>query len=322
VANASFGIKALAYGEGVGTGKGRWIVGGGSDYHESYTPIDGYRYPVLVCSDDDGETWTEIHTTPELLYEEDTLCIIYDGPADDKKFILGTGRGNIFWSYDGITWTKFLDALPSYTPADGRKYIYQALYGDIAANGGSGRYLAVGTRGRFTWSDDGGKTWVKHGASDDWRYVYTSPIPGVFPGGDSVFVRYGTGIIGGSRVKMFFMEGSNSQIEGGTIHSYSLDGIDWVILAEDKVAAVAFEPNTPAGANQRILWWLDEADTSLLDFAPDTTIYEYKGQTGTLKEGPGVNKHAEFVAYGNGKYMAAGKGRRLAIGYADVFRKQ
>jgi hypothetical protein len=66
---ASFGIRALAYGEGVGTGKGRRIVGGGSDYHPDVLPsISGYNYPVMAYSGDDGQTWTEIHATPALLY--------------------------------------------------------------------------------------------------------------------------------------------------------------------------------------------------------------------------------------------------------------
>jgi hypothetical protein len=324
VDDVSLGILALAYGEGVGTGKGRWVLGGGSDLRNGLDDSgNGYHFwPVMVYSDDDGETWTEIHTNPALLYEENTLCLIYDGPPDDKKFILGTGRGNVFWSYDGVTWKKFLDVFPGYTPADGLKYVYQVLYADIDENGGRGRYIAVGTRGRFTWSDDGGKTWVQHYTTTDERYVYTSPLEGVFPGGDGVFVRYGTGIINGSRVKMFFMEGTNHKIEGGVIHSYSLDGINWVILDENKVAAVDFKPTaTPGGANKAISW-LDEADTSNILFATEEIEpYTVWGKTDTLVEKPGVNKHVDFVAYGNGKYLAVGLGRRLAIGYADVFKK-
>jgi hypothetical protein len=323
VDDVSFGIRVLAYGEGVGTGKGRWVLGGGSDFRYGLDDSgNGYHFwPVMIYSDDDGETWTEIHTTPALLYEENTLCLVYDGPPNDKKFVLGTGRGNVFWSYDGVKWTKFLDVFPGSTPADGIKYINQALYGDIDANGGRGRYIAVGTRGRFTWSDDGGKTWVQHYTTADERYVYTSPIEGVFPGGDGVFVRYGTGFIGGKRVKMFFMEGTNHKIEGGVIHSYSLDGIDWVILAENKVDAVQFEPATPGGANAR-LSWKDEVDTSNILFATEEIEpYTWWAIEGTLKEDTGVNKHVDFVAYGNGKYLAVGLGRRLAIGYADVFKK-
>jgi hypothetical protein len=66
--SGSFGIHALAYGEGVGPGQGRWIVGGGSDHHpdEPYTN-GGHFWPVVAYSDDDGDSWTEIQTTPTLL---------------------------------------------------------------------------------------------------------------------------------------------------------------------------------------------------------------------------------------------------------------
>jgi hypothetical protein len=311
---ASFGIRTLAYGEGVGPGKGRWVVGGGSDRDGDPEGGGGKQdYPVLVYSDDDGETWTE--TTPALLYQEDTLCIIYDGPPNDKKFILSTDKGNVFWSVDGKKWTKVLNVLPNvYVAADSPNRLWQVIYGDIdRADGGRGRYLVLGHSGRFTWSDDS-KIWEKAGdgtkTEADYRYVADC---------DAMLIQYGTGVINGKSVKMFFGAGHKTNVS--KVHCYSLDGINWVILAEDKVAAVAFEPNLPVGANQRILWWLDEADTSLLDFAPDTTIYEYKGQTGTIIESPGVSSHADFVACGNGKYMAVGKGRRLAIGYADVFKK-
>jgi hypothetical protein len=310
VDDASFGIMGLAYGEGVGPGKGRWVIGGGSDYHTGYSN-GNYLYPVMAYSDDDGETWTEIYTTPALLYEESTFCLIYDGPQNDKKFILSTSKGNVFWSYDGIKWTKFQQVHPGYAPADTTDYIQQVVYGDIDANGGMGRYLAIGVESRFTWSDDGGKTWERHYASADWRYIAYC---------DSMFVKYGTGIISGKRVKMFFGAGYKNTFEN-EVHCYSLDGENWVTLDEGNVAAVAFEPNTPGGANMDVSW-LDEADTSLLLFAIEVTEpYSWWGITGTLKEEPGVNKHAEFVAYGNGKYMAVGLGRRLAIGYADVFKK-
>jgi hypothetical protein len=324
VDDASFGIHVLAYGEGAGPGKGRWVLGGGSDFRNGLEDTgNGYHFwPVMVYSDDDGDTWTEIHTTPALLYQENTLCLIYDGPPDDRKFILGTGRGNVFWSYDGVNWTKVTDIFPDYTPENGLKYVYQVLYADIDANGGRGRYLAVGTRGRFTWSDDG-KKWEQHYTTAEERYVYESPLPGVFPGADGFFVRYGTGIINGSRVKMFFMEGTNHQIEGNAIHSYSLDGIEWVILDEDKVAALDFKPTaTPGGANSQISW-KDEADTSAILFATEEIEpYTVWGKTDTLVEHEGVNKHVNFVGYGNGKYLAVGLGRRLARTDAETAKKK
>ncbi|MDR1095894.1 MAG: hypothetical protein LBL31_05850, partial [Spirochaetaceae bacterium] len=106
------------------------------------------------------------------------------------------------------------------------------------------------------------------------------------------------------------------------VHCYSLDGIDWVTLDEDTVDALAFEPNVPGGAN-RDLSWKDEADTSTLLFATEVTepYTSPWGGTDTLKEGPGVNSHAEFVAYGNGKYLAAGLGRRLARTDAETAKK-
>jgi hypothetical protein len=199
------------------------------------------------------------------------------------------------------------------------------IYGDIDANNGRGRYLALGTSGRFTWSDDGGKTWERHYAAEDWRYVYTSEVDS-HPGCDSMLVRYGTGIIGGKPVKMFFGTGQNYVYPGDyteAVNVYSLDGIDWVALKEHEVAAVDFKPTaTPGGAN-RVISWLDEADISTLNFAPEVTEpYTYWGVEGTLKVEPAVNKHAEFVAYGNGKYLAVGKGRRLARTDAETAKKK
>jgi hypothetical protein len=312
VSTVSHGIKVLAYGEGVGPGNGRWVVGGGSGYHPSVTSIWGYHYPVMAYSDDDGQTWTEIHTTPALAYEELPECLIYDGPAGDKKFVLSTYRGSVFWSVDGITWTKVQPVLPGYNGnADGINPLDQVIYGDIDANGGKGRYLVLGTNGRFTWSDDGGKTWKVHYASTDWKYVADC---------NGIDIRYGTGVIGNNRVKMFFGAGYKGS-RTNEVHCYSLDGIEWVTLDEANVAALAFEPVPPAGAN-RDLSWLDETDTSTLHFAPDTAVYEFQGQTGTLTEHEGVNKHADFVAYGNGKYLAVGKGRRLARTDAETARKK
>jgi hypothetical protein len=311
VSTGSYGISVLAYGEGVGPGNGRWVVGGGSDYHTGYDANGNYLYPVMAYSDDDGETWTEIHTTPGLLYQELPMCLIYDGPPDDKKFVLSTQRGSVFWSVDGKTWKRFKNVLPEGSPdPDAIDYIYQVLYGDIDANGGKGRYLAVGLRGRFTWSDDGGKTWEQHYVTADERYVADCT---------GITVQYGTGVVGNNRVKMFFGAGYKSTLIN-EVHCYSLNGIDWVTLAEANVAALDFKPNAPTGANGR-LSWEDEADTSTLNFAVDTTIYEFQGQTGPIIESPGVSSHASFVAYGNGKYLAVGKGRRLARTDAETARK-
>jgi hypothetical protein len=321
--SASFGIRALAYGEGVGMGQGRWIVGGGSDRHpdEPYTN-GGHLWPVVAYSDDDGDTWEEVNIP--LLYEEPTYCIMYDGPPDDKKFILSTGRGNVFWSYDGLAWTKFQYVFPGYTAPDSPYEIDQVIYGDIDANNGRGRYLALGVNGQFTWSDDGGKTWERHYTAETRRYVYRSEED-LYPGWDSSSIRYGTGIIGRKRVKRFFGTGQNYVQPGNyteAVNVYSLDGIDWVALKEHEVAAVDFKPTaTPGGAN-KALSWLDQADTSALNFAPEATEpYTYWGVEGTLKVEPEVNKHVEFVAYGNGKFLAVGKGRRLARTDAETARK-
>jgi hypothetical protein len=92
-------------------------------------------------------------------------------------------------------------------------------------------------------------------------------------------------------------------------------------LAEDKAASVRFVPAPPAGANSS-LSWKDEADISTLNFAPDTAVYTSGEQSSTLTEGPGLSSHADFVAYGNGKYLAVGKGRRLARTDAETARKK
>jgi hypothetical protein len=307
VGGSSFGIKVLAY------GNGRWVAGGGSDdpYLEEGT-AGKQNYPALAYSDDDGDTWTKIHTSPELTYEELPQCLIYDGPAEDKKFILSTERGSVFWSVDGIMWTRVTQVLPGYAPADSIDYLRQVLYGDIGADGGTGIYLVLGERGRYTWSRDGGKTWAKHYADTDWRYAADC---------NGITIRYGSGVIDGKRVKMFFGAGYKKTLEN-KVHSYSLDGENWVTLNEDTVAAVDFKPNPPAGANKE-LSWLDETDTSALLFAPEVTEpYAWWGKTGVIEEGPGVNTHAEFVAYGNGKYLAVGLGRRLARTDAETARKQ
>jgi hypothetical protein len=322
--DTSFGIQALAYGDEVvtGAGKGRWVAGGGSDFREDRgdTGNGVHFWPVVAYSDDDGKTWTE--STPEpVLYDEITRCIIYDGPENDKKFILSGSLGNLFWSYDGITWTKVQTALPNYNGhTDGINHMDQVVYGDIDRAGGArGRYLVLGTRGRFTWSDDG-KTWIRQYADTDWRYVYTSTKPGAIPGCNSVLVRYGSGIIDGKPVKMFFGEGILDRKEN-EIHCYSRDGIDWSILDEDKVAAVRFVPAPPAGANKDVSW-LDEADTGGLLFAKeDTPLYTAAGTTSRIVEAPEVQRHADFVAYGSGKFLAVGKGRRLARIDAGKARK-
>jgi hypothetical protein len=307
--NASFGINVLAYGEGVGTGQGRWVVGGGGD-----RPVEGYsttyhRYPVMAYSDDDGDSWTEIHPTPALLFEELPECLIYDGPAGNKKFVLSTQKNSVFWSEDGIKWTRVSYVLPGYAPPDSTHYLWQVLYGDIdRADGGKGIYLVRGERGRYSWSYDG-KNWEKHYAIADQKYIWERCT--------SMDLQYGTGIINGNRVKMFFGPG----YEEGWFHCYSLDGETWELLEETEVGAVQFVPLPPAGANQRISWWLDEADTSTLNFASDTTIYTYAGESGPLVEHEGVSSYAEFVAYGNGKYLAVGKGRRLARTDAETAKK-
>jgi hypothetical protein len=316
VTSASFGVKVLAYGEGVGTGKGRWVVGGGSDYHESYAPVAGYLYPVMAYSDDDGETWAEIHTA--LLYQELPMSLIYDGPAGDKKFILSTGKGSVFWSEDGIKWTKVSNVLPGHAPSDSINYMRQVIYGDIdRADGGKGIYIVRGQNGRYTWSHDG-KTWARQAAAKDWKYVYV-PKAGESSSFEGL-LQYGAGIIDGKRVKMFFGEGYLGRREN-VIHCYSLDGENWVNLDEAKVDALGFKPNPPGGANKD-LSWLDEADTSSLNFAVDETIYTLGEESGVIEEGPGVSSHAEFVAYGNGKFLAVGKGRRLAWTDAETERKK
>jgi hypothetical protein len=321
VGGASFGIKVLTYGDEIETetGKGRWVVGGGSGYHESAAPVVGYLYPVIAYSDDDGETWEETHTTPPLLYQELPMSLIYDGPAGDKKFVLSTQRGSVFWSEDGKKWTRVANVLPGYAPIDSFNYMRQTLYGDIdRTDDGKGIYLVWGQNGRYTWSQDG-KTWVKHFAATDWKYVYVPTEAGVSPKFEGL-LQYGSGIIGGKRVKMFFGEGYLGRREN-VIHCYSVDGENWVNLDEDKVAPVWFIPAPPGGANKD-LSWLDEADTSSLNFAVDETIYTYGGESGPIIEGPGVSSHAEFVAYGNGKYLAVGLGRRLARTDAETARKQ
>jgi uncharacterized repeat protein (TIGR02543 family) len=316
---SSFGIKVLAY------GNGRWVAGGGSDRDSDPEGGNGKQnYPVMAYSEDDGDTWTEIHTSPELTYQELPQSLIYDGPADDKKFILSTERGSVFWSVDGIQWTRVSQVLPGYAPVNSIDYLRQVVYGDIdRADGGRGVYLVRGERGRYTWSHDGGKTWVKHYADTDWKYVYTSEVD-IYPGCDSMLIRYGTGINNGKRVNMFFGTGQNYVQPGSyteAVNVYSLDGIDWAALEENKVAALDFKPAPPAGANQE-LSWLDEADTGALLFATEVTEpYTWGDKTGTLEEGPGVNKHVEFVAYGNGKFLAVGLGRRLARIDAEKVRK-
>jgi hypothetical protein len=327
---SSYGISVLTYGEVAGTGNGRWIVGGGSDYHPSAVRSIGYLYPVMAYSDDDGDTWTEFHTNPALIYQETPKSLIYDGPPNDRKFVLSTIKGNVFWSYDGIAWTKVQNVLPNFAQADTTQYLWQVIYGDIdRADGGRGIYLVRGEDGRFTWSYDG-KDWVRHYVKDDWKedwkYIYRSPKAGALPGCGQVSIRYGTGIIGGKRVKMFFgtgvhsMRNENSVLVSEPVTVYSLDGIDWAALAANEVGAVAFEPVPPAGANKEFSW-LGEADTSTLDYAPDMTVYEDGGKSGIIEEGPGVSSHAEFVSYGNGKYMAVGLGRRLARTDAETAKK-
>jgi hypothetical protein len=302
---ASFGIKVLAYGEGVGTGNGRWVVGGGSDRPDDYHITTHYNYPVMAYSDDDGDTWKEIHPNPALQFEETPMCLIYDGPVGKKKFVFSTKKNSVFWSKDGIKWTRVSNAVPGDAPPDSTHYLWQVLYGDVdRADGGKGIYLVRGERSGYSWSYDG-ETWSKKYGTFIWEEC------------TSMDLQYGTGIVDGNPVKMFLGTG----YEKAWFHCYSLNGETWELLEEGEVDALQFVPLPPAGANERISWWLDEADTSTLNFAVDTTTYKYAGEEGLIIESPDVSSHAEFVAYGNGKYLAVGLGRRLARTEAETAKK-
>jgi hypothetical protein len=99
------GVTAAAYGTTDGS-RGRWVAAGN-------TVVDSVLFS-LAWSDDEGQTWTEVvnrdysfgtgsagSSAPYLLPEETVSYMIYDGPANDKKYVICTGFGNVFWSRDG-----------------------------------------------------------------------------------------------------------------------------------------------------------------------------------------------------------------------------
>jgi hypothetical protein len=301
-ADISLGISAAAYGivNDVGGSHGRWVVAGTSSSTISMQTL----IPVIVYSDNDGETWAEGMNFANvakpgmgkaLLEEEVVKSLIYDGPEGDKKFIMGTYCGNIFWSYDGINWTKVWNVFnlvyggnrldPLGIP------LYFIIYGTVNVNGvPTDRYIATGPSGMFAYSSDG-KVWEK---SDTLMLHNNFSIS---------LIQYGTG---NGNTKMFYAEyiapppGSGA-VQEDDVFLYSIDGANWTSLTEGELTALNFQAAPPAGAYQGVTLSIDTKGEAV--FAGDDNF----------------TKKVNFVAAGNGYIMAVGNGRRAAIAHQGAY---
>jgi hypothetical protein len=279
IAGHTFGVQAAAYGDGL------WVMGGGGAETTDYQTIK----PVVAYTGDEGKTVIKggFISSDRLIDEETIMCIIYDGPEHDKKFVAGTYRGGVLWSRDGNAWTK----IPN-------RKVFNIVYGGNTDQPmgllikpivyGNGKYIATKGDGAFAYSDDA-ETWT----------VGSGFMHGNLTGLTYLGLRYGTGLLDGASTGMFLAEYRKSG-DGSTVNVYSTDGVNWTVLDEANAGTLSFKAAPPAGYNQDLS---AAVDTSDVRFAGDerftTKVY--------------------FVASGNGKHFAFGNGNRVAIAHADAY---
>jgi hypothetical protein len=268
VANYTAGIYALAYAEGLGTGKGRWVMSGAGINSKK-----GDTYPVTLYSDDNGETWvqdTRFLRGPQSqgesigfltgYYPEIAASFIYDGPAGDKKFVMGTARGNIFWSRDGITWTKVWSNYVMPPESSGGHSdppgfsLSTLVYGEVdTGEVTEGRYLvSFPVTARNAWSKDA-ETWTEAERKYPYLRTDTKTFNQAMPARDyRPHLRYGTGMVNGvrkgvflARVDMSGLPGTGVGVTGALVdlNLYTADGINWTTLADR-------DPDT--------IWWRND----------------------------------------------------------------
>jgi hypothetical protein len=301
----SIGVDVLAYSSGLN----RWVMAGGGLDSTINTIM-----PVVAYSDDDGETWVQV-PNPPLIEEEKPLCIIYDGPEGDKKFIIGGYRGHIIYSSDGETWKKVKNILQFFLPTkpDPPNPIRHIVYGTVDGEE-TGRYIATGSGGEFAYSPDG-ITWTK-GEN--------------MPGGKSMKILYGSGDIDGNRAKMFFAQWIAPQPGSGAVQEddvnlYSSDGINWEgPLTEEELGTLHFTPTLTNGGYRDVPMKAVAMSGSMFKgtiFAKaenESFAYfnEYVDGKYIMSK---YNNKVSFTAYGNGKYIGVGMGRRAVIAHEESF---
>jgi hypothetical protein len=315
----------------------RWVAGGDDP---ASTP--GWIIPAIAYSDDNGETWTKTENFTKFAGEywftaEEAVCsLIYDGPEGDKKFLLGTYCANVFWSYDGITWTKDVNVFNSNWPF--ARMVGELVYGEVDVNGvPTGMYIATSTTDENAYTTDtrdwavGGKRWKtapRMMQNLTWKGTPVDPPPY----GRVMDIQYGTGMVDGIRRGIFFAQRiavirtnpSSPFPQETDMYLYSTDGFSWEALATkidvstndrfngywfspvDKagLATLAFQPAPPAGGSAWIYEFRPQIDT--------------KGET-LFAGNDAYSKEVKFALTGGGYIMAAGQGNRLAIAHEGAY---
>jgi hypothetical protein len=315
-------IGVLAY--GVIDGHGRWVLAG-ADLGSS----PGTIYPAIFYSDDNGETWNEARYTNAAHRpgaENSVVSILYDGPEDDKKFVMGTYCADVLWSYDGITWTMSGNIVRQTFPFSDA--INPVVYGEVDKDGVStGMYIAVGLSAEYAWTTD--KSWKTN------RPIWTKEIikTNMTLRGEQVVTstmqirqfRYGTGVVNGNRVGMFFaqkialLRPPQSKYQETDRFLYSTDGISWELLATEIIE------DGPSWKSP-----VDEERLAALDFqsAPFPAGNGHIGQLRVTVDTKGdtlfagddaYSKQVDLAVVGGDYIMAVGSARRLAIAHKGAY---
>jgi hypothetical protein len=324
------GINALAY--GTVNGGGRWVVAG-----EHPDSTGNTRISVIAYSDDNGTTWkktNEFTNAGGFDEQEVPASLIYDGPEGGKKFVLGTSSAGIYWSDDGITWTKNANVFNHAYPRGSR--VLNVVYGEVVVDGvPTGMYIATWHNGEYASSNPmnwaaGSQNWEKASMMEN---MTKSGEPVDLPERlvKAMDIRYGTGIINGDRTGMFFAQwiaprppGSGSE-EEEDMYLYSTDGFHWEALATEikpelinhrdywespvdktAIAALNFKPSSPAGGHNGVYSLTVAIDTNGETLFAGDDAYGY-------------DKKVAFAVVGGGYIMAVGEGRRLAIAHEGAY---
>jgi hypothetical protein len=350
------GSNALAYAEGVGSGRGRWVMAGWGT-----NSVPGDMYPVTCYSDDDGKTWVQDMrfrrtdksqgSSIEFLtgyYPELALArsFIYDGPAGDKKFVMGTSRGNIFWSRDGITWTKVWSGYVIPSESGGHSdptglNLDNVVYGVVDTGAGiEGRYLVTGLPyGSYAWSRDA-ETWTQAERQYAYKRSNTITLSQAMPiRWRTIRLRYGTGKVGGVPTNMFFAHWTAPRPPGMGVpqevdlNLYSTDSINWTTLADANPEEIWY-----FNEDHSIWYWMGRdanmaLDSSVLAMDRDAlaaldfqsrplsgyrVMVDTKGET-LFAGDDEYSKQVNFAVVGGGYIMAVGEGRRLAIAHEGAY---
>jgi hypothetical protein len=330
------GITAAAY------GAGKWVVAGHS--------AKDWDLPVIAYSKDDGESWVKADfqfvTTGEgeEVNHEHIHSLIYDGPEGNKKFIAGNYLGNILYSSDGVNWDRVVNIMPSAEMVHANP-LMQVVYGVVDVGGqAAGRYIVANGGGRFSWSSDGVSWTEGEFAVPDTTYA--------------MHILPGTGVIKGKRVRMFYGWSGRAKYLGSGVPGpyrtdfYSTDGASWPVLTvENPLEALQFDPSPPSGGYENLpIQMLDTSGTTgtsgnmfkgalfagntekddayFRDFVTEKFARRsYNGKTYYIPEDAEYvqlefkyNNKVRFIAYGNGKYLAIGAGRRAALAHEEAFK--